>query len=69
VCAHAGAGAAALLGVGVFGMGLGYMTEAQRVEYSALSAGPLGDEVHRSGLAGGANAGGVGAAAAPAGTF
>lgn len=64
----AGAGLAALLGIGVFGMGPGHMSEAERAEYAALSAGPLGDDVRQSGL-GGDLSGTGGATAAPAGTF
>jgi hypothetical protein len=56
----AGAGLAALLGVGVFGMGPGYLLEEDRVGYTTLPSG-----MRDSGLAGELNP----TAAAPAGTF
>lgn len=47
-CCPAGAGLAALLAVGVYGVGPMYMTEAERSDYMALSGGP------ETGLSGGA---------------
>lgn len=65
----AGAGLAALLGVGVFGIGPAYLSEAERADYTALSGGPgtggLHDEVRRSGMSGDPTV----LTAAPAGTF
>lgn len=61
-CRAAGAGLAALLGVGVFGMGPGYLPEEDRAGYTSL-AGGVGDS---SGLAGQLS---PTTAAAPAGTL
>lgn len=55
-----GAGVAALLGVGVFGVGPGYLPEEDREGYTALSGG------REAGLL---DVAGTGHAAAPAGTF
>jgi aquaporin TIP len=55
-----GAGVAALLGVGVFGMGPGYLSEEERVGYNTLPG-----DMRDAGLAGELSP----TAAAPAGTF
>jgi hypothetical protein len=57
---YPGAGVAALLGVGVFGMGPGYLSEEERVGYNTLPG-----DMRDAGLAGELSP----TAAAPAGTF